>query len=509
MRVKSLQVGKMAEKKKYNLQYHEIVLLKKLSEIKKSTALALDKIIGIDQAAVVRAAMQLSKLGLLKMDERDKIVVTLTREGKTVIEKGLPERQLIHSVLKDGKTILSKIDIKDKNVALGWAKKEGLVELEKSGDDMLVKVTGKGNDYYKARSDIELDLRKIAGGKPVDKKMIELLKKRRFITADFRTVRSLSMTPAGERIAKSVKLVREVSKITPEILKDEKWKDVRFRKYNVVAPVSPTYPGKKHFVSQSLDYVRRIWLEMGFKEMEGNMISTSFWNFDALFVPQDHPARDMQDTFFVDVSEGKLPDTKIVKDIKKVHEIGDKDSCGWSCDWKESEAKTVVLRTHTTVLSAQTIAKIKESDLPVKYFAIGKCFRNETLDWKHLFEFYQMEGIVVDRNANFKQLLGYLKQFYKKMGYTAVRIRPAYFPYTEMSCEVEVFHPRKKEWVELGGAGIFRPEVVKPLLGIDVPVLAWGQGLERILSEYYKITDIRDLYRNDVSKLRTTKLWMW
>ncbi|NOQ56279.1 MAG: phenylalanine--tRNA ligase subunit alpha [Nanohaloarchaea archaeon] len=501
----------MAESKKktYNLQYHEVILLKKLSEMKKSTVLALDKILGIDQAAVVRAAMTLAKLGLMKIDEADKMVVALTREGKSAIDKGLPEKQLIHAVIKDKKSLLSKIDIKDKNIALGWAKKDGLVELEKSGNDMAVKVTSKGQGFYKIKSDIELALLNIVDNKPVDKKMIDNLKKRRFITADFRTVRTLSMTSDGEKIARSVKLVKEVSKLTPDLLKDEKWKDVKFRKYNVVAPVSPSYPGKKHFVSQSLEYVRRIWLEMGFKEMEGNLISTSFWNFDALFVPQDHPAREMQDTFYVDVKEGKLPDKKIVKDIKKVHESGDKDSCGWGYDWKESEAKTVVLRTHTTVLSAQTIANIKESDLPVKYFAIGKCFRNESLDWKHLFEFYQMEGIVVDKNANFKQLLGYLKEFYRKMGYTAVRIRPAYFPYTEMSCEVEVFHPRKKEWVELGGAGIFRPEVVKPLLGLDVPILAWGQGLERILSEYYKITDIRDLYKNDVSKLRSTKLWMW
>ena len=498
-----------SEKKTYNLQYHEVILLKKLSEMKQSTVIALDKILGIDQAAVVRAAMTLAQLGLLTIDESDKMVVALTRDGKTVIDKGLPEKQLIHAVIKDKVMILSMIDIKDRNIALGWAKKQGLVELEKSDNDMAVKVTSKGLDFYKVKSDIELALENIVNNKPVDKGMIETLKKRRLITAEFKTVRTLSMTADGQKIAKSVKLVKEVSKVTPELLKDGKWKEVKFRKYNVVAPVAPIYPGKKHFVSQSLEYVRRIWLEMGFKEMEGNLIATSFWNFDALFVPQNHPAREMQDTFYVDVKEGRLSDKKVVSGVKKVHESGDEESCGWEYDWKDDEAKTVVLRTHTTVLSAQTIANIKESDLPVKYFAIGKCFRNESLDWKHLFEFYQMEGIVVDKNANFKQLLGYLKEFYKKMGYTAVRIRPAYFPYTEMSCEVEVFHPRKKEWVELGGAGIFRPEVVKPLLGIDVPVLAWGQGLERILSEYYKITDIRNLYKNDVSKLRSTKLWMW
>ena len=167
-----------------------------------------------------------------------------------------------------------------------------------------------------------------------------------------------------------------------------------------------------------------------------------------------------------------------------------------------------MLRTHTTVLSAQTMAKLKKEDLPAKFFAVGRVFRNEALDWKHLFEFYQVEGIVIDPNANLKNLKGYLTQFYKKMGYEKVRMRPAHFPYTEPSLEVDVFHPIKKEWVELGGAGIFRPEVVIPLLGFDCPVLAWGQGMGRIISEYWKITDIRELYKNDVKQLREMKMWL-
>ena len=151
---------------------------------------------------------------------------------------------------------------------------------------------------------------------------------------------------------------------------------------------------------------------------------------------------------------------------------------------------------------------MKREELPAKFFSVGKVFRNEALDWKHLFEFYQVEGIVVDPNANFRHLIGYLKEFYKKMGYSAVRMRPAHFPYTEPSLEVDVFHPIKKQWIELGGAGIFRPEVVKPLLGFDCPVLAWGQGMGRIIGEYWKITDIRDLYKNDIKQLREMKLWL-
>jgi len=176
----------------------------------------------------------------------------------------------------------------------------------------------------------------------------------------------------------------------------------------------------------------------------------------------------------------------------------------------EEEAKRLVLRTHTTVLSAQTLSEIKAKnlELPQKFFAIGKCFRNETIDWSHGFEFNQTEGIVVDRNANFRHLLGYLKVFFAKMGFEKVRFRPGYFPYTEPSVEIDVFHPEKKVWLELGGAGIFRPEVTVPLLGEPIPVLAWGPGFDRLLMDYYKIKDLRELYKNNITQLRKMKFWM-
>jgi len=143
-----------------------------------------------------------------------------------------------------------------------------------------------------------------------------------------------------------------------------------------------------------------------------------------------------------------------------------------------------------------------------KFFAIGKCFRNETVDWGHLFEFNQTEGIVIDKDANFRHLLGYLKEFFKKMGFEKVRFVPSYFPYTEPSVEIYAYHSGKKVWMEVGGAGIFRPEVVVPLLGRFIPVLAWGPGFDRALMEYYGIKDIRELYENDITKLRKMKFWI-
>ena len=241
--------------------------------------------------------------------------------------------------------------------------------------------------------------------------------------------------------------------------------------------------------------------------MTGPMSDTSFWVFDSLFTPQDHPIREMQDSFFIKGAFGELPEQRIVEKVKEAHVKGVDNSLGWGENWEKEEAKKIVLRTHTTSLSSRTLASLNEKDLPAKYFSVGKVFRNETLDWSHNIEFFQTEGIVIDENVTFRNLLGYIKEFYKKMGFEKIRFRPSYFPYTEPSVEIEVFHEERKKWIELGGAGIFRPEVVIPLLGKNLRVLAWGQGLDRIIMDFYEIKDLREMYSNDIKKLRNKKIW--
>ena len=224
--------------------------------------------------------------------------------------------------------------------------------------------------------------------------------------------------------------------------------------------------------------------------MEGKMVTTGFWNFDSLFTAQDHPARELHDTFFI-AKTASLPDKKILEKVKSAHEGTLKGSKGLGSSWDDEETKKVLLRTHTTCLSSQTLSKLNLKDLPAKYFALGKCFRNDTVDWSHGFEFNQTEGIVVDENANFSHLLGYLKEFAKKMGYEKVRFRPHYFPYTEPSLEGDVWNEEKGEWMEVFAAGIFRPEVTEPLLGKPVRVLAWGPGFDRMMMLLYGIKDLR------------------
>ena len=256
--------------------------------------------------------------------------------------------------------------------------------------------------------------------------------------------------------------------------------------------------GKNHPITRMSSRIRRIMTEMGFAEMEGSIVESSFWNFDALFQPQDHPARELADTFYLEGEEPLPQDSKLVSRVKAAHEIG------WKYSWNPKEATKRVLRTHTTALSARSVAAIKDKQ-PHKFFAVGKVFRNEATDYKHLAEFYQVEGIIAWDNAKFTDLLGTLKEFYSKLGFEKIRFRPSFFPYTEPSLEIEVFFEPRQQWLELGGAGIFRPEVSIPLAGV-YPVLAWGLSLERPLMLSLGLEDIRSFYRNDVDFLKSVRL---
>lgn len=479
---------------------------------------AITKKTGLKEVEVMRALQWLENKGIIKIQQILKEIINLDKNGALYVMEGLPEKRFLQTLTEEERMTLDEVSEKahltkeEVNICLGLLKKRGAIEILPR---MRVDITEDGRLLFGKQSLEEQFLKRLpldaAHLSSEEKKAYEELRRRKqIIRTDLVKTRYVKLTKVGEELSKLKLSDQFVDSLTHDMLINGNWKDKNFRRYDVTINVPKVYGGKRHFVNQAVDYIKRIWLDMGFKEMRGSIVQTSFWNFDALFTAQDHPVRDMQDTFFLkDPAKGKLPKKDIVDDVRKTHETGGHTgSTGWGYSWNREEAKKNVLRTHTTVLSAKTIAALKESDLPVKLFAVGKCFRNETVDWSHLFELTQVEGIVIDPNANFKHLIGYLKEFFLKMGYEKVRIRPAYFPYTEPSAEIEVFHPVRKTWVELGGAGMFRPEVVKPLMGKDIPVLAWGLGMERLIGEYYQIIDIRDLYKNDLKQIREMKFWM-
>jgi phenylalanyl-tRNA synthetase alpha chain len=470
----------------------------------------------IDKTSGLRALQFLSNKNLVKLKQKKRKIIDLGVNGINYLKTGLPERKLITILCENKKPInikevskITKLNDNEVMVAIGTLKNKKMLDI-KNARILISEKTCKS--YEKFPEEIFLE------SLPIDeedlnseqKKIFNTLNKRKQIieTKDEIEI-EIEITSLGKEVIEKASKFNEeyLESITPEILKNEDWKNKKFRRYDITSDLPKIYGGKRHFVNQAIDYARKIWLEMGFEEMSSNLAVESFWNFDALFTAQDHPVREMQDTFFLPYKE-KITERKLLENIKKAHETGVKGSKGWDYKWNEEEAEKLVLRTHTTICSALALSELKKENLPKKYFTIGKCFRNETLDINHLFELTQTEGIVIDKNANLRHLIGYLTEFYKKMGYEKIRVRPSYFPYTEPSLEIEVYDKKQEKWMELGGAGIFRPEVVIPLLGEYVPVLAWGQGFERIIREYFKILDLRDMYANDLNKLRNMKLWI-
>ena len=461
---------------------------------------------GLQEVEVIRALQWLENKKILKQKKEAKEIVELGVNGKIYLKNGLPEKRFLEALEKPLtiREITEKAGMgKDElHFCLGYLKKNNVIEI---GDK--IKKLKKGFDDIEETENflkkIPVSLSKLD---EKEKNILHNLKQRKdFVEVKLVKITEIIPTSLGEKLSKEKLNVDLIENLTPEILVKGSWRNKRFRRYDVSLNVPKIFPGKRHFVNQAIDYAKRVWMDMGFEEMEGSIINTSFWNFDALFTPQDHPARDLQDSIFLD-RKVNIDDKELMKKIKDMHEHGAGISKGWRYKWDEEKAKKLVMRTHTTVLSAQTLYKLKNKR--GKFFAIGRNFRNEAVDWSHGFEFNQTEGIVIDPNANFRHLLGYLKEFFKKMGWEKVRFRPAYFPYCEPNLEIDVYHPIKKTWLELGGAGIFRPEVVIPLLGEDIPVLAWGPGFDRIIMQYYDIHDIREHYKNDIKKLREIKMWL-
>ena len=450
-----------------------------------NTLSELAKAAQVQEIEALRACQFLSNKQAIELEKVTQEQLVLTRRGEQAIQEGLPEEIFYQAIPKKGislQELREKADLKGAafNIAIGTLKQQEAIKIEQG----IVKKNKKPQflDIQSLEKEQEL----------LDRGLAEKQE-----TTDYH----LKLTRTGKKLLKADLSEEYEEQLTSQMLKDGSWKNKKFRHYDVTSRVPKKSYGRKHFVQEAIKEIKQLWTEMGFTEMSGTYTQSAFWDLDALFVPQDHPAREMQDTFYVP-TKAKLP--AVYKQEAQIHETGgNTGSDGWQYTYSKEEAKRVLLRTHTTALSAQILHDLDpEKDLPAKYFSVNKVFRNETLDWKHLFEFHQVEGIVVGEGLGLQDLIGLQKQFYKKMGYSDVRFRPAYFPYTEPSCEVEAYHPEKEEWVELGGMGVFRPEVVKPLLGKDVPVLAWGLGMERIITAYYNIQDLRDIYNNDLQQLR-------
>ena len=285
----------------------------------------------------------------------------------------------------------------------------------------------------------------------------------------------------NEKKAEVGKLMNEVKNLAHQTFEDAKVSLLKSEEKefgavdDITLPIEPTYTGSFHPLTRALNEIKQIFLRLGFNIADGPELEDDFHNFTALNFPPDHPARDMQDTFFVRKSDNE---------------------------------QDLVLRTHTSPVQ---IRLMKEKEPPVRSIIPGRVFRNEAVTAKSYFQFNQVEGLYVNEKVTMGELIETLVMFARLMYGSDVkyRVRPSYFPFTEPSIEMDVWWESDKggQWLEILGAGIVDPNVFK---SVDVDPekytgFAFGMGVDRIAMLRYGIDDIRLLYDNDIRFLQQFK----
>ncbi|KUO40937.1 MAG: hypothetical protein APZ16_01135 [Candidatus Hadarchaeum yellowstonense] len=501
------------------MNFHERRVMLELKRIENSpTVEKIAQQTGLDQATVMRAALGLSEMGFVKIVEKKITKIALTPEGQDYARNGLPERRMLQALACSPLGTIEEtasraaLDGEMKNIAITWLKRRGWIEFVKKDERTLLKMTENGKNALTQKSDDEKLLERLATGEhkldelsESDREMLRLLKERKLVEIQEEIKRELGISELGRlALETGIELVEEISELTHEMLVSGRWREVRLKKYDVTAPGVPIYPGKAHPLQQMIEELREILLEMGFVEIKSRIVESEFWNFDALFQAQDHPAREIHDSFSLSrPRQTSLPPPDLLNRVVRAHERGVAGSTGWKYKFNTDVSRRPVLCSQTTAATVRYLSS--HPDPPAKVFCIDRVYRHEKIDYKHLAEFYQAEGIVMDKGLTLRDMLGYLKQIMVKLGLPKIRFRPGYFPYTEPSVEADVYFPEKKEWLEILGAGMFRPELLRPL-GIRYPVLAWGIGFSRLSMIRLEIDDIRDLYNNDISWLQTRRM---
>lgn len=457
---------------------------------------------GFELGKVSSLVELLAKEGLVEKQVIEKETLSLTDRGREALEQGLVERRIANHLAKvgsfhmsdAGKTLgLSKPDL---SAGIGVLKKSGLIKIEKG----TVSLTD-GTFVDDVSNDLQTGLSLVAEGKEVDPAIAQTLHSRGLVERQIRNIVEVNAVPVDRY---EIIVEEEVSQITPQMIISGKWKKVKFKPYNIKSKPRTLFPGKYHPYRHFHDHLREKLIALGFKEMKGPLIEQEFWNFDSLFAPQDHPAREDSDIFLIDSpTHGNLPNEAFVDNVKQTHEDGwITGSRGYKYRWDPKKAARLLLRPQGTAISARTLRKVNP---PEKYFSIAKCFRPDDIDATHGVEFYQVEGIVCDPTITFRDLLGILKVFAEDIaGATEVNFRPDYYPFTSPSVELSAKHPVLGR-IEFGGAGIFRPEVVRPY-GVDYPVIAWGLGIDRLFMVKNQINDIRELLSQDLNWLRNVEV---
>ncbi len=504
-----------------NLHPLEIKVLLKYSDKDELTSEKLIKELDYKEGHANQAFSWLGGKELLK--ETGRVAHTyyeITDMGKALAKDGTVEERVV-SLLKDSgaKTLPEiasalKIENKDIGSAFGQLAKDGILKMnaekkaEYTGAALPARIAVASGLLKMAESSTNGQIDKKDLSKEQQDVIATLAKKRGATDSPFKIIERETVTyklvPEAAEVKAELEKAgvtgNEIGEITPKMLASGEWKNGTFRGYNISLQPARIIPGRTNPYVQFLESVKDKLCSLGFQEFDGPLVETEFWNGDALFMPQFHAARDIHDVYRIkNPTHAKSIEEPYLSNVARVHENGgDSGSRGWDYKFDREFTRRLILRSQGTVLSAHQLHK---AEVPGKYFGIARCFRYDKVDATHLSDFYQTEGIVIGEEVNLRTLLGFLKMFATEIaGATEVKYVPGYFPFTEPSVEVHIKHP-VLGWFELGGSGIFRPEVTKAM-GIDVPVLAWGIGIDRMALMALGLNDLRELFCEDIERVR-------
>ncbi|MCL4362218.1 phenylalanine--tRNA ligase subunit alpha [Candidatus Parvarchaeota archaeon] len=451
----------------------------------------------LERAAVINSARKLFSLGLIKIDSITANTIRLTDLGQKYLKDGLPEYRVFeflrHNKTVEYKQLFSSVPMeKDElNAAIGVLKRMLAINIEGGKITVNPDKSAKVEEQNRVLQIVEKEQNVNYDG------TADLI--RRGIMEQVSEIKEkFSITPAGIKLLKNSEFKAEyIDKLSPNNIKN--WDSLFFREYSEKPEILDSLSGKMNVKTKFISLIKDAMVSMGFSEMHSNYVESTFWNFDVMMFRQDHPDRDIQDTVYLNGGKAVIP-AKLLKNVKDVYEHGFfsskyNESIGYRRKFDRSKSDSLIMRGHTTATTFRYIYEFisKNKDKPAKFFSVDKGFRNETMDNTHLLELYQIEGVVYDDNLSVSDLIGYIKQFYKKIGIEKIRLKPTYNPYTEPSLEIQAFSPKLKRWLEVGNSGVFRPETLKPF-GINKNIVAWGFGMERMLNLKLGMADIRDLY---------------
>lgn len=320
---------------------------------------------------------------------------------------------------------------------------------------------------------------------------VKLLGRKGALTIFLRSIKDMPLAErkkVGPDANKLKKVIEERVRRHRKELQDKQIQQKMEReRIDVTRPGERVHSGALHPLTQIERRAEDIFTRLGFGVAEGPHIETEHYNFDALNIPAQHPARDMWDTFWLRSNQKEAPSTK--------HQITNKPQA------PNFKSQTYLLRTHTSPVQ---VRYMEQNDPPLRIVVPGETFRYEAIDATHNIQFVQLEGLLVDKEvsiAHFRSIIGaFFDQFFNAD--VEVRLRPSYFPFVEPGFEVDVHY--NGEWLEMMGAGMVHPNVYNHA-GLDADKwqgFAFGMGIDRLAMVYYGIDDIRLLYENDIRFLK-------